>query len=73
VEVAHAVPNPGGGRPEITAERLNIQPRQPLDAELADFVDCVRNKRAPMVDGRTGLEALRVALLVKEKIASCQK
>ena len=73
VEVAHAVPNPGGGRPEITAERLNVQPQQPLDAELADFIDCVRNKRNPLVDGRTGLEALRVALLVKEKITSCQK
>ena len=73
VEVAHAVPNPDGGRPEITAERLNVQPQQPLDAELADFIDCVRNKRNPLVDGRTGLEALRVALLVKEKITSCQK
>ena len=42
------------------------------DAELADFIDCVRHKRAPLVGGRTALEALRVALLVKEKIASCQ-
>ena len=73
VEVAHAVPNPNGGRPEITAERLTIEAKPPLDAELADFIDCVRMKRAPLVGGRTALEALRVALLVKEKITSCQQ
>lgn len=72
VEVAHAVPNPNGGRPEISVEKLTIEPKQPLDAELADFIDCVRHQRAPLVGGRTGLEALRVALLVKEKILSCQ-
>jgi predicted dehydrogenase len=73
VEVAHAVPNPTGGRPEITAQRINVEAKQPLDAELADFIDCVRTRRAPVVGGRTALEALRVALMVKEKIASCQK
>ncbi len=72
VEVAHAVPSLSGGRPEITTQRLTIEPQPPLDAELADFIDCVRHKRAPLVGGRTGLEALRVALLVKEKISSCQ-
>jgi predicted dehydrogenase len=68
--VAH--PGPAGGRPEIRSEKLSITPTPPLDAELADFVDTVRMRRAPLVDGRTGLEALRVALLVKEKIATCQ-
>ena len=72
VEVAHAVPNPAGGRPDITTEQLTIEPQPPLDAELADFIDCVRKNRAPLVGGRTALEALRVALLVKEKILSCQ-
>ena len=40
--------------------------------ELADFVNTVRSGHRPLVDGRTGLEALRVALMVKEKIAACQ-
>jgi hypothetical protein len=31
----------------------------------------VRTGTPPLVTGRVGLEALRVALLVKEKIAAC--
>ena len=72
VEEVIAHPNPAGGRPEIKSEKLSITPTPPLDAELADFVNTVRARRAPLVDGRTGLEALRVALMVKEKIAACQ-
>lgn len=58
-----------GERPEIVAERLNITPRPPLDAELEDFIRTVRESRHPVVDGRVGLEAVRVAQLVKDKIA----
>ncbi len=72
VEEVVAHPDPAGGRPEIRSEKLAITPTPPLDAELADFVNSVRLRRAPLVDGRTGLEALRVALMVKEKIAACQ-
>lgn len=70
VEEVIAHPHPAGGRPEIKAEKLAITPTPPLDAELADFVNTVRAKRAPLVDGRTGLEALRVALMVKEKMSA---
>lgn len=70
VEEVIAHPNPAGGRPEIKAEKLAITPTPPLDAELADFVNAVRTQRAPLVDGRTGLEALRVALMVKEKMSA---
>ena len=72
VEEVLAHPNPAGGRPEIRSEKLSITPTPPLDAELADFVNTVRARRVPLVDGRTGLEALRVALMVKERIAACQ-
>jgi predicted dehydrogenase len=72
VEEVVAHPGPTGSRPEIRSEKLSITPTPPLDAELADFVNTVRSRRAPLVDGRTGLEALRVALMVKEKIAACQ-
>jgi len=72
VEEVIAQPNPAGGRPEIRSDKLTVTPTPPLDAELADFVDAVRTRRAPLVDGRTGLEALRVALMVKERIAACQ-
>jgi predicted dehydrogenase len=72
VEEVIAHPNPAGGRPDIKSEKLSITPTAPLDAELADFVNTVRARRAPLIDGRTGLEALRVALMVKERIAACQ-
>ena len=58
--------------PDIVTEDLDIEPRPPLDAELEDFINNVRTGSKPLVDGRVGLEALRVALLVKEKIAACQ-
>ncbi|MFQ5936189.1 MAG: Gfo/Idh/MocA family oxidoreductase [Acidiferrobacterales bacterium] len=58
----------GGQRAEIVSERLEIEPRPPLDVELEHFIKSVREGRPPLVDGRVGLEAVRVAELVKEKI-----
>lgn len=57
--------------PEIITERINIAPQQPLNAELEDFVSNVQKGGTPLVNGHVGLEALRVALIVKEKIAAC--
>jgi UDP-N-acetylglucosamine 3-dehydrogenase len=41
---------------------IRIQRQEPLAAELRDFVDAVRDKRAPGVTGEDGLETLRLAL-----------
>jgi predicted dehydrogenase len=72
LEVVRAVPDDAGGKwPKIVTESLTITPRPPLDTELEYFVRAVKTRTAPLVDGRVGLEALRVALLVKEKIAEC--
>lgn len=57
--------------PEIVTEQIDIEPRLPLNAELEDFINNIRTGGTPLVTGRVGLEALRVALLVKEKIAAC--
>jgi len=73
VEVAEAIPSPGGGRPEIRIEKLAIEPKPPLDAELAAFIECVRTGAMPLVTGAAGLEALRVAMLVKERMHECLK
>jgi predicted dehydrogenase len=54
--------------PEILHEKIEIEPRQPLDAELADFIATIRRGVKPLVDGTTGLEALRVAMEVKKEI-----
>lgn len=55
----------GAARPEIVRERIQVEPVKPLDAELAAFVSGIREGQAPLVDGRTGLAALEVALEVR--------
>lgn len=70
---ARAVHRPGEGEwPDVISEEIDITPTPPLDAELSDFIRNVRTGSKPLVDGRVGLEALRVALLVREKIAACR-
>ena len=72
LEMVRSVPDPVSGKwPRIVTEQLDITPRPPLDAELEYFIRSVRTGTPPLVNGRVGLEALRVALLVKEKIATC--
>jgi predicted dehydrogenase len=71
LEMAYAVPNVEGDWPKIVNEVADIKPRPPLDTELEHFVRSARTGEAPLVTGRVGLEALRVALLVKEKVYEC--
>jgi len=68
IDVAYPQPRPDREWPDIARERIEPQPVKPLDAELAAFVDTVRTGNPPLVDGRVGLEALDVALQVREKI-----
>ncbi len=68
LDIAAPRPVPGAERPEIARERINVEPIKPLDAEIAAFVDAVRHRRRPLVDGRVGLRALEVALKVRERI-----
>ncbi|AKH21314.1 Gfo/Idh/MocA family protein [Sedimenticola thiotaurini] len=68
IETAYPKPRPGEAWPEVVVERLDIEPVKPLDAELAAFADSVLTGKAPLVDGRVGLEALEVAMRVKNEI-----
>ena len=69
IEIVRAVPDESGGKwPKIVTEMLDVTPHPPLDTEIAHFVRCVRTGETPLVNGRVGLEALRVAQLVREKI-----
>lgn len=71
IETVSATPAAKEGEwPEIAREQVAIEPRQPLDAELEDFARTVREGGKPLVDGATGQEALRVAMLVKEAIGT---
>jgi predicted dehydrogenase len=58
---AAAMPSIEGGELEVTNE-------EPLQRELADFVDAVVSRRAPTVTGEAGRRALAVAQTITDKI-----
>jgi len=53
--------------PQMGFRKLETKPAEPLRAELEAFVDCVRTRRAPLVGGREGREALVLA----ERVMTC--
>lgn len=50
-----------GPKPAIEGGEMPVANEEPLKRELADFVDAVKNKRAPLVDGAQGRRALELA------------
>jgi predicted dehydrogenase len=52
---------PGEPQPEIGFEKLTTIPEEPLKAELRSFLECVRTRRRPVVDGEAGRRALELA------------
>lgn len=57
------------GAPEIRRERLPVEDGEPLAIELGAFVDAVRNRTAPPVDGLQGRRALELAFRVRDSFA----
>ncbi|HTU32196.1 MAG TPA: Gfo/Idh/MocA family oxidoreductase [Candidatus Acidoferrum sp.] len=55
-------------QPEIGFEKLTTTQREPLKAELESFLECVRSRRATVVDGTAGRRALAAADRVMEGI-----
>ncbi|MBI3403955.1 MAG: Gfo/Idh/MocA family oxidoreductase [Acidobacteria bacterium] len=49
------------GSPQFDFEKLPVQGEEPLRAELREFLDCVRTRRTPRVNGDAGLRALELA------------
>lgn len=49
------------GQPEIGFEKLPASTEEPLHAELRAFLESVRSRRAPVVDGVAGRDALELA------------
>ena len=47
---------------DIEIKRPRIKKSEPLREEISDFVNCVREGRAPAVSGYQGLTALKLAL-----------
>ena len=58
------------GTPEIRRDRLPVEEGEPLGLELAAFVEAVRSRTPPPVDGREGRRALELAFLVRDSVAS---
>lgn len=59
-----------GGKPSIQGGTIPVQRDEPLKRELADFVNAVRERRAPLVDGLAGRRALELATRIAEKMES---
>jgi predicted dehydrogenase len=64
-------PQPGQLYPGLVSERLEVEPKAPLDAELEHFVSIIASKQKPFVNGHDGIRALKVAELVQGKIEEC--
>lgn len=67
-QVAHFRLDKQGGRPEISAVPVTVQQGEPLVGELRHFVDRVRDRSAPRVDGTAGRQALDTALRIRESM-----
>lgn len=52
---------PGSPVPEIGFEKVSTTPEEPLHAELRSFLDCVRTRNVPIVNGAAGRRALELA------------
>jgi predicted dehydrogenase len=52
----------------ITRKKINIKKEKPLQKELASFIQCVKEKKEPLVSGQQGRDALKVAAEILEKI-----
>ena len=61
-------PPPGSMRPEIVAQQLEVEKREPLLAEIEAFITAVQENSAPVVSGADGRRALALAHQVLEKI-----
>jgi predicted dehydrogenase len=52
---------PDAPGPKIDFEKLPAAPVEPLRAELGAFLECVRTRKPPLVDGAAGRRALELA------------
>lgn len=69
VEAWRVTPQPGA-RPKIEGGPVTVAPGDALTTELTDFVDAIREQRAPMVSGTDGRKALALAARVHDAMAT---
>ena len=61
-------PDSPHGLPRIVKEEVSIDKAEPLQVELGSFIDCVRNRKRPLVSGEEGRDALKVAFQILQKL-----
>ncbi|HUR33181.1 MAG TPA: Gfo/Idh/MocA family oxidoreductase [Vicinamibacterales bacterium] len=59
-----------GPKPSIEGGDLPVVNEEPLKRELSDFVDAVRTRRAPLVDGAQGRRALALATEITKRMGT---
>ncbi len=59
-----------GPKPTIEGGLVDVASEEPLKRELADFVDAITSRRAPLVSGEQGRRALALAQTIADKIAT---
>ena len=57
----------------ITRKRINIKKEKPLQKELSSFIQCVKERKEPLVSGQQGRDALKVAAEILQKIKAYPK
>ncbi len=66
VRVCRRLPGPDG--PSITVDESSLEQGDALRAEIEHFVDAVRTRHQPLVDGRTALRALELAERIRSNL-----
>jgi predicted dehydrogenase len=61
-------PAPGAGWLGIRAENIEIKDGDALGDEIDSFLDCVRTRALPLVDGDEGLRALEIASMISAQL-----
>ena len=52
----------------LKIERIKMNNQEPLRKELESFIDCVKNGKQPVVSGEEGIEAIKIADIIREEI-----
>lgn len=58
------------GSPSLKFLNPAVEPGEPLEMEIAAFLDSVRTRKPPLVTARQGREALSLALRINEEMAA---
>ena len=57
-------------RQESIVERIHVPNSEPLFLELQHYIDCIQQNRDPQIPARAGLEALRIAISIRDEIGT---